>query len=49
MMHEFAHLRDYTQRSNQNLLGFFTAFALSPKWVREMEHKTDETAIARGA
>jgi hypothetical protein len=27
---------------------FLAAFALSPRWVRGMERKTDETDIARG-
>lgn len=49
MTHEFAHTEDYTKKTPWEVLKFWLWFALSPRWVRNMERKTDETAIARGA
>lgn len=47
LAHEFAHMLDYTKRTSPQIIGFsFNWF--SKKFVRNLEHAIDKTAIARG-
>ena len=47
LAHEFAHTIDYTNRTSPQIVGYAINW-LSKKFVRDIEHATDKTAISRG-
>ena len=47
LAHELAHILDYTKRTSPQIIGFAFTVWLSKKFIRDIEHATDKTAIMR--